>query len=1003
MKPLFALIASLLLFYSHASAATVDTRISTGEAYVGVPVTLQIAISNASDYEAPSPPVIDGCEVRSAGAPAQSTQITIINGRRRQSSSVTLQYLVTPRREGSFTIPAMTLQVDGKAVKTQPQRFVASRSETGDLLFVSIEGSRQKVYVGQPIDLTLRIWLKPFRDPKTGQTLSEGDMWGLLADSTSWGGFEPRLKELAQKRQRPGGREVLREDSTGQERVYYLYEIEATIYPKRAGKIDADDVQIVFNYPTQLGETRGAMGGLFDDDMFGNSPLSQMMRDDFFDSAFGRRLAVTAARPIVGQASVDATDVLPVPSEGRPSDYRGAVGRYQIVTQATPTDVDAGDPITLNIGITGSGAMELVQAPPLADMPELTSNFKVADESLAGFVQGDAKLFSTTIRPRQAGVTEIPAIRFSFFDPDSETFQTVASQAIPITVRQSETLALDSIVGPKQGAAARSASSAPSDSPDFTNYSGGDVLSLKTPPPRPSLRWWVWSLIVPPAIWLAAAMTRSRGALSRSWLGAWLGVGVASFQSPYKRCMAAIERAASVSAVQNAVVTYVLRRLPGRLASHSRDGLPGETPVELDTLAAAALRTAGLYELAGETESWLAHASRLSSGFELVAADDVAATNVAAGANADDRLSASSLRLKSTAVELVNRLEAAIAERKRHPVRVARATAKVSGKSRAAGARQMVLMLCAFSGALMATGASWANPPAAPAASNISVPPAELADSAGSGTASDAGSRARQVSLTRSQQETLLSEADAAYTRGMQNASSHPADAKEAFEMAAQKYQLLVDSGIINDKLFINLGNAYMQGGSLGRAIANYEKAIRLAPRSAQGRQNLAFARTQVALPSGQAGGGSSNGAAAASGDLSVQHVMQLARVASHWAVPVLCIASMAWWSWLILRMLSGHRAGASGAVAGVVLSLVAGGALWFAQTDLSSPQSSAIIVVSKVALRAGDGEQFAVVATLDQAEGHRVERLASRGGWTQIQTVDGQLGWLPSRDVEPL
>jgi len=103
------------------------------------------------------------------------------------------------------------------------------------------------------------------------------------------------------------------------------------------------------------------------------------------------------------------------------------------VTQASPLNVRAGDSITLNLGIVGTGPMELVQAPPLSELPEL-KQFKVSNQPLAGYVKDDSKVFSTTIRPRKAGITEIPAIPFSFFNPETEQFETVHSAPIAITV-----------------------------------------------------------------------------------------------------------------------------------------------------------------------------------------------------------------------------------------------------------------------------------------------------------------------------------------------------------------------------------------------------------------------------------------------------------------------------------------------------------------------------------------------------------------------------------------
>ncbi len=456
--------ASAALAGGTSTAQDVSARISTRETYVGMPVVLQISISNAEDYQMPELPEIDGCSVRAAGVPSQASQITIINGRRSESRSVTMRYLITPRRAGTFQIPALTVRVDGRTVTTRPQPFVATQSETGDLMFVEVEGGDQRVYVGQSLKLKLKIWLKPYRDRQRQTVLNADQMWQLVSSESSFGSFSDRLQQMAENNERPRGREVLRDDGQGNRRGYYLYEIDATIYPTRPGKIDASDIQIVVQYPTQLSRARDPFASLLGErSLSGSRLMRQMMDDDFFRSPFERRLTVSSSRPIVAEAKTDTTEVLPIPTEGRPADYRGAVGRYQMVAEAGPTNMQAGDPITLRLGILGNGPMELVQAPPLSEIASLTADFKVADQSLAGFVRDDTKVFATTIRPRNADVKQIPPIPFSFFDPDTASFETVYSEPIDIQVEAAETLSLDAIVS---NSPARNRSSSDNDRAD---------------------------------------------------------------------------------------------------------------------------------------------------------------------------------------------------------------------------------------------------------------------------------------------------------------------------------------------------------------------------------------------------------------------------------------------------------------------------------------------------------------------------------------------------------
>ena len=947
MKSIFHSFLLVALLAATAVAAEVDTQISTRETFVGRPVVLQISVVDAADYQEPVLPNIDGCDIQSLGRPREMSQVTVINGRRSESRSAVLQYHVTPREEGTFVIPALELTVDGKPVATKPQRFVASKSETGDLMFVEIDGDQKQVYVGEPLDLTLKIWVKPFRDPATGQTLSEGDMWSTISASTLWGGFSDQVETMKRNRQRPRGEEVLRDDGTGHERSYYLYRIEATVYPKRAGSISADDVQIVVDYPTALGQARSPFGRSFADDFFGGrSPFSSMMDDDLFGAPFGRGLAITESRPIIGEVAVDATEVLPVPTEGRPHDYRGAVGQYQIVTRATPTTVDAGDPITLNIGIRGTGPMELVQAPPLSTLPELTEEFKVPDESLAGFVEDDMKVFSTTIRPRQAGVEEIPPIRFSFFNPDTKEFETVMSDPIAITVAESETLALDSIVSSATGSSpGASQASLDRHLPNFTNDSGPGVLETQSP--RSTTDGWWALVVVPPLVWIIAVVVKYWSVLRAN---------MPSFRSPRAACLAAIERAQSADDVQEALVGFILKR--SRVPAND----PSDESVASATRAVGALRLIGLYHVASEAESFLL--SRHAAG--------TAALETSA----------------ATAKTLVERVDHAISANKRSRVKRKRLPRPANGAMPTTmhSSRHGTTSLM---GAILITCIAAATSLAGETAGAPGTAPQDPLD----GKVENATTVVEDVrlALTFEQQQTLLSEATEAYELGLAKSQSDSADAKELLAAARTKYQMLIDSGIRNAELYTNLANAEFQTGQLGRAIAHYENALLFDPANAKARTNLAFADAQV-----QRGTSVVEPVSGVRG-INNQVVNYLGRNTLIW---LLAVSSIAFWGVLTIRVFHRPFPVWSWAAVPFVLLIISLGSVVLTESNPRLPWN-AVIVSDTVNLHAGDGTEFETVVNIDAAQGHRVEVMNRRGNWSQIRTSEGQTGWLPDKDLQ--
>ncbi len=933
-------------------AQSVSARLSAREAFVGMPIVLQIQIANATDYELPEVGEIDGCDVRSAGAPSQSTQITIFNGRRSQSRSVTIQYLITPRREGTYEVPSLKVVVDGREQMTRPLRFVATKSETGDLLFVEIEGSKNKVYVGESLDLTLRIWVKPFRDRERQITLSEGQMWQCVSRQTAWGSFSEALVKMAENNQRPAGREVLREDGEGIERGYYLYEISGTVYPKRPGEIDASDVQVIFNYPTALGRSRDPFESMFGGRSIGRSSLlQQMMNDDFFSSSIGRSLTVSASRPVVGEAQVGSTEVVPIPTEGRPADYRGAVGRYQIVTNAEKTTVNAGDPLTFQIGIVGDGPMELVQAPPLSELGSLTGDFKVSGQPLAGFVRDETKVFSTKIRPRREGVTEIPPIPFSFFDPDAEAFETVYSRPIPIEVGAAETLALDAVFGNAGGRKSDSAggekATVANDLPNFENAYSESLLGREQPHTSFVLVW--VAVVAPPLVWLALV----------AWnLFGWLFSRLIRFQPARVIAVKGIARSTTRQDLLNSLVVFLAARLRTAFSQPKTELEPDPS----SQLVLGAMRTHGMGRAANQVESMFA---RLES-------EEEGDMGVSDGLKAECR-------------ELLSSLEKAFAESSRPNIR------KDRRETAARGSRGKVARNASKAGQIAGLMVLLCWPTVGAAQEQM------------------AGDQV-PFSLTSSQQLAILDEADTLYRVAAD--SDDRAESQVAFTEAATKYQMLVDSGIENSELFGNLANAWLQSGQKGRAIANYRKALRLDPFNRQLQINLQFVESQ--LNSGEkenedeeasddetTGEGSQiSGGRDGTWIESIGYINdQIVSVVGITTVAVLlAISSLLFWAGMIARTINLRQPGWRFIAMAFVSTLLFLASFWMA----SQPPANnlAIVVSESLEMRLGDGAEFELLPIVEQAEGDEVEVLGQRAEWVQIKTADGRTGWVVERDL---
>ena len=230
--------------------------------------------------------------------------------------------------------------------------------------------------------------------------------------------------------------------------------------------------------------------------------------------------------------------------------------------------------------------------------------------------------------------------------------------------------------------------------------------------------------------------------------------------------------------------------------------------------------------------------------------------------------------------------------------------------------------------------------------------------------------------------------AQAAYERGIELRRTDPAASLESFRDSARRWERIRDAGAENGPLEFNLGNAWMESGDVGRAIAAYLRAERFMPGDADLAHNLAHARASV-TSSFERGGGT----------------VLVDSVAGWWhLIPRGVRVGVAWAAWIgfwialmagalrpILRAHAAWRAAVGTLLAGWA---VFGGTV-IADDALAAARPRAVLVEHGVVLRKGNGDGFepAFVETL----GPGVECLVTerRPGWLRVQLPDGRSGWL--------
>jgi hypothetical protein len=394
---------------------------------LGESAQLAITIKGSQAVE-PNIPAVDGLEITPIG---QQSSMQVINGA--VSAEVRYIYQVTPNRSGSFTIPAIGVTGGGS---TQPVAFRVERAPSGQIAQSSRAGSSplpvpnitQPAEDAVPADpkgqpAFLRVVL-----PK--RELTVGEMVPVELKAYFPAGMSASLNGLPML---AGGAFALNKLGENPEQTREVIDgrpYNVITWPSALSAIQAGDYPLNLELPVMVRVQEKVKRG-------GHNPFKDFFGDEspFDDSALDDFFGQVTDKPLVLHSDSTPLRIQPLPMQGRPADFSGAVGKFDLSAEASVAKAMTGDPITLKMKITGQGNFDRVSTNGLGANAAWKSykpnaRFEPADSD--GFA--GTKVFEQTIVPTQSGSSEIPAVNFSYFDPDTRSYVTKTTGPIPIEI-----------------------------------------------------------------------------------------------------------------------------------------------------------------------------------------------------------------------------------------------------------------------------------------------------------------------------------------------------------------------------------------------------------------------------------------------------------------------------------------------------------------------------------------------------------------------------------------
>ena len=375
---------------------------------------IRLVLSIAADENIPEIPVpelvLDEFHVE---GPSLSTRVEMVNFRTTFKRELT--YTLYGRRPGNFVIGPARIELGGRIYETEPleveivpgslrqaplsgQGEPAAPASIADNLFLRVRSDRGRAYVGQQVTLDYDLCYH-FKLRNVG-----------FKQLPTFAGFW--VKELFAAQTLEGRRETIR---GSQFDVAPLRRV--ALFPTRAGTHQVEAMVLSCEI-----HRRRRQRSVFDS--FG-----------LFDG-FGQ-----PTQSVTVRSEAVEIEALPLPLNGRPPDFSGAVGRFALDVEAMPTAVPVGDPVTLRVEVSGRGNVNALNFEALEGLPgfEVYEPRVETTESAERGVYGGSRTFEYILIPERGGQLEIPALRLSYFDPHSASYQVAQSTPIQIASHGGET------------------------------------------------------------------------------------------------------------------------------------------------------------------------------------------------------------------------------------------------------------------------------------------------------------------------------------------------------------------------------------------------------------------------------------------------------------------------------------------------------------------------------------------------------------------------------------
>lgn len=425
-----------------ASAGDVRASVSASQLTLADTVEFQVTLTGAaaSGVVRRQFPDFAGSGFDVIVGPKTERQISIVNAR--TEATLTYSWTLRPRSVGTFTIgPAQVGLSDGRTLRSNAVTVTVTKVPTAAGMPATFEGetiSWAKTGNAQ-IDRQLerRLFLRPVIDKTEAyvgeQITLQYDLYEAEQLPIVGYGLEPRKDPytgfMTETLYSPPGGQLQFQSRRVGNQLFKVATIErVALFANKSGPVTIPALVMTADVRVQnVGRRRPSF---FDDSFFDDFGFPSMLD--------GRRLR---ARMVAGPISVN---ILPLPTEGRPADFSGTVGDFEMTATFDHDEVPQHKFVALKVRFSGTGHIGAIDPPEIEDVLrevpglELFKEETETEPSTVDGKSGGAKTFNYVLRPTEAGEIKFPAMEYAIFSPAEKSYKRLKTKELALRVLPAE-------------------------------------------------------------------------------------------------------------------------------------------------------------------------------------------------------------------------------------------------------------------------------------------------------------------------------------------------------------------------------------------------------------------------------------------------------------------------------------------------------------------------------------------------------------------------------------